>query len=211
MRKPRSMWSLETLGRVRLSRHFYMRDFLYSEISNFHEIANIPDDPDLALDGGRQFCETILEPLVETFGPIAVRSGYRSAAVNGFGNANKLNCAHNDNPMEMHIWDHHTGDAQIAGATVVIPWFADRYEDGRDWRDLAWWIHDHLRYSDLWFFPKLCAFNIAWRRVPRRTISSYIAPKGMLLRDGLLPTISVEDRKTTYADFPMFRGLRLPE
>lgn len=152
MRKRRSMWSLETLGRVRLSRHFYMRDFLYSEISNFHEIANIPDDPDLALDGGRQFCETILEPLVETFGPIAVRSGYRSAAVNGFGNANKLNCSHNDNPMEMHIWDHHTGDAQIAGATVVIPWFADRYEDGRDWRDLAWWIHDHLRYSDLWFF-----------------------------------------------------------
>ena len=37
MRKPASMWSLETLGRVRLSKYFYMREFLYSEIGNFHQ------------------------------------------------------------------------------------------------------------------------------------------------------------------------------
>ena len=43
MKPPRSMWSLETLGRVRLSRHFYMRDFLYSEIGSFHQIPNIPE------------------------------------------------------------------------------------------------------------------------------------------------------------------------
>lgn len=53
MRRPASMWSLEALGRVRLSRHFYMREFLYSEIGNFHQIQNIPDDPDLAIETGR--------------------------------------------------------------------------------------------------------------------------------------------------------------
>ncbi|MGB0797799.1 MAG: hypothetical protein ACPGRD_00585 [Planktomarina sp.] len=210
MRKPASMWSLETLGRQRLSPYFFMREFMYSEIANFHGIQNIPDNPDLALDGGRKFCETILDPLVETFGTVSIRSGYRSPGVNKFGNDNKLNCAHNDNPMEMHIWDHHQGDAQIAGATVVLPWFADRYDGGRDWRDLAWWLHDHLTYSDLWFFPKLCAFNIAWRAVPRCTISSYMAPRGMLLRDACEPVEPIDQRRDRYSDFPSFRGLALP-
>ena len=36
MRKPGSVRSLEDLGRVRLSRNFFMRDFLYSEIAAFH-------------------------------------------------------------------------------------------------------------------------------------------------------------------------------
>jgi len=53
MREPRTMWSLETLGRVRLGRHFYMRDFLYSEIGNIHRIPNIPEDPDLAIANAR--------------------------------------------------------------------------------------------------------------------------------------------------------------
>ncbi|MEO0356877.1 MAG: hypothetical protein AAF386_01040 [Pseudomonadota bacterium] len=205
------MWSLETLGRVRLSKYFYMRDFLYSEIGNFHEIQNIPDDVELTLDGGRRFCETLLDPLTETFGRIAIRSGYRSRRLNQFGNENKLNCARNDYPQECHIWDYHTGSRQVAGASIVVPWFADRYNQGRDWRDLAWWIHDYLPFSELWFFPKLCAFNVAWRADPVRTISSYVAPKGMLLRGGDAPAEDAETRQARYADFPPFRGISYPE
>lgn len=204
------MWSLETLGRVRLSRHFYMRDFLYSEIGNFHEVQNIPNDPDLAIACGRAFCETLLDPLEETFGRIAVRSGYRSARLNGFGNDHGLNCARNDYPLECHIWDRGRGDARVAGASIVIPWFADRYEQGRDWRDLAWWMHDHLDYSEIWFFPKLCAFNIAWRPVPQRRIDSYIAPRGCLLRPGAAPGEDLPVRQARYRDFPPFRGISLP-
>ncbi len=211
MRRPQSMWSLETLGRVRLSKHFYMREFLYSEIGNFHEIQNIPDDPDLAIENGRAFCTTLLDPLEDTFGRVAVRSGYRSRALNAYGNANKLNCARNDNPLECHIWDWARGDGAVAGATIAIPWFADQYAAGRDWRHLAWWIHDHLPYSALWFFPKLCAFNIDWRPTPLRTISSYIAPRGMLLREGAAPEPTETERKAMYADFPPLHGLRLPE
>lgn len=202
------MWSLETLGRVRLSRSFYMRDFLYSEIGNFHQVQNVPDTPDLAIERGRVFCETILEPMQDSFGRLAVRSGYRSATLNGYGNANKLNCASNDNPLECHIWD--LPDHPVAGASIVVPWFADRYKAGRDWRDLAWWIHDHLPYSDLWFFPKLCAFNIAWRPQPARTISSYIAPKGKLLAAGAEPGERLEQRQARYADFPPFKGIQTP-
>jgi hypothetical protein len=35
----------EEVIRVRLSRWFFMRDFLYSDISNLHGIANLPADP----------------------------------------------------------------------------------------------------------------------------------------------------------------------
>ena len=210
MRRPGSMRGLENLGRVRLSRHFFMRDFLYSEIGNMHEIQNIPDDPDLAIRTGRAFCETLMDPLEETFGRIAVRSGYRSARLNQYGNENRLNCARNDNPLECHIWDWGRGDAQVAGASVVIPWFADLYDAGRDWRDLAWWLHDHLDYSEIWFFPKLCAFNLVWRPHPARRIDSYIAPRGTLLAAGADPVEPLARRRARYADFPPFRGISYP-
>ena len=202
------MWSLESLGRVRLSRHFYMREFLYSEIGNFHAIQNIPDHPDLAIARGRALCETLLDPLQETFGRIAVRSGYRSAALNRFGNEHGLNCARNDYPLECHIWDR--PEVAVAGASIVIPWFADRYDRGRDWRDLAWWLYDHLPFSEVWVFPKLCAFNIAWRPDPQRRIDSYVAPKGNLVRAGAAPSVPPEERAARYADFPPFLGVSHP-
>lgn len=210
MRKPRSMRGLEDLGRVRLSRHFFLRDFLHSEIGNLYGIPNIPDDPDLAITAGRAFCTQLLDPLEDTFGRVTIRSGYRSAALNAFGNDNRLNCARNDYPEECHIWDRAGGEAMIAGASIVIPWFADHYAQGRDWRDLAWWVHDHLPYSEMWFFPKLAAFNLSWRPTPWRKISSYIAPKGTLLAKGAEPAEPAEARAARYADFPALAGLALP-
>ena len=207
MRKPASMWSLETLGRVRLSKYFYMREFLYSEIGNFHQIRNIPEDPDLAIERGRQLCTQLLDPLEETFGRVAVRSGYRSPELNAFGNAHRLNCARNDYPLECHIWDLH--DVDVAGASIVIPWFAERYEQGRDWRDMAFWLYDHLPFAEAWFFPKLCAFNLAWRADARRRIDSYIAPKGTLLQAHASPAEPLLERQKRYADFPAFRGLNI--
>jgi hypothetical protein len=38
MRKPESVKALENLGRERLSKSFFMRDFLYSEVANFDRI-----------------------------------------------------------------------------------------------------------------------------------------------------------------------------
>ncbi|QFT57190.1 hypothetical protein FIU94_00015 [Sulfitobacter sp. THAF37] len=205
------MWSLETFGRVRLSKHFFMRDFLYSEISGFHGIPNVPDDPDLAISNGRAFCTALMDPLEETFGRVAVRSGYRSRTLNRYGNENRLNCARNDNPLECHIWDWAGGAEAVAGASVVIPWFADQYAEGRDWRDLAWWVHDHLPYSEMWFFPKLAAFNLVWRPQPRRAISSYIAPRGALLRSGDMPGEDRATRARRYADFPALCGISMPQ
>ena len=205
MRTVTSLASLEKLGRVRLSRHFFLRDFLYSEIGSFHAIPNLPEKPDLLIAAGTRLAVELLDPLVETFGPIAVRSSYRSPAVNAFGNAHNLNCAKNAANYAGHIWDMRDAAGRMgACACIVVPWFADQYDRGRDWRDLAWWVHDHLPYSDMFFFPKRAALNLTWREDPARRIASYIAPKG------LIPPEDLATRCTRYADFPPFRGITYP-
>lgn len=201
MPKITSYAALETFGRKRLSRSFFMRDFLYSEIAAFHGIPNISDDPDLVIAAGRRLCEELLEPLQATFGRIAIRSAYRSEAVNGFGQANGLNCASNESNYAAHIWDRRDAEGRMgAMACIVVPWFADRYEAGADWRELAWWIHDHLPYSTLCFYPKRAAFNIGWREEPERSIYSYVAPKGYLTRAGM--ENHGGDHRASYSDFP---------
>lgn len=184
MRTPKSVDALETLGRVRLSPSFFMRDFLYSEIANFYGVQNIPEDPDLAIEVGTALCTQLLEPLQATFGRLAIRSAYRSPTVNQLGNEKRLGCGSNESNFAAHIWDRRDAQGHKgAMACVVVPWFADRYAQGADWRSLAYWIHDHLPYSTLQFFPKLCAFNIGWHEQPARRITSHIEPQGRLFHE----------------------------
>ena len=60
----------------------------------------------------------------------------------------------------------------------------DHLKTGATWQSMAWWVHDHLPYSELQFFPKLGAFNIGWHEVPKRTIYSFIPPRGFLSKPG---------------------------
>ena len=196
---PMSVETLEDLGRTRLSKSFFMRDFLYSEIAATHRIQNAPDNPDLAIEVGKHLCEELLEPLNATFGRLAIRSAYRSCEVNQKGNEEGDNCAKNESNYAGHIWDRLDKRGQKgATACVVIPWFADRYTEGADWRAMAWWIHDNLNYSELQFFPKLAAFNISWHQSPKRKISSYIEPRGNLVNG----TEPVGGHSALYPDFP---------
>ncbi|MFP3543165.1 hypothetical protein SB748_06750 [Rhizobium sp. SIMBA_035] len=204
MKKPGSMKSLEDMGRARLSKNFFFRDFLHSEIADFYRIPNIPDDPELAIEAGRRLCEELLEPLQATFGRLHIRSGYRSAEVNGFGNRNKLNCSSNAATAADHIWDMRDLDGCMgATACVVVPWLVDNYRDEEDWQRLAWWIHDKLPYAALCFFPKLWAFNIQWHERPRRIIQSYVRPRGILTKSGMANWEG--DHSEFYQGFPPLR------
>lgn len=181
----RTIRDIENFGRTRLSKSFFMRDFLHSEISQIEGVANLPSDPELAIYVGRKLCEELLEPLQDTFGRIAIRSAYRSPEVNEIGNRKGYGCASNYRNLARHIWDVRDENG-FCGATacIVIPWFADRYAEGEKWQAMAWWIHDHLPYSELCFYPRLCAFNIGWHEHPKRLIRSMIEPKGILTRPG---------------------------
>ncbi len=149
----------------------------------------MPDNPDL---GDCRRYETLRRPartLQDRFGRIAVRSAYRSAEVNGFGNdmqrAGKsgYNCAVNEANYAGHIWDRLDAEGCMgATACIVVPSFWDRFNAEGDWQKLAWWIHDHLPYSSLYFFPKYWAFNITWHERPVRRIDSYVKPSGCLTK-----------------------------
>ncbi|MCZ6617659.1 MAG: hypothetical protein O7E57_05960 [Gammaproteobacteria bacterium] len=177
---------LERLGRVRLSTHFFFREFLHSEIAQFYGLTNAPGDADLAIAAGRRLCEELLEPLQETLGRISIRSGFRSCEVNAIGNKNGHNCATNEKNYGGHIWDRRDAQGNMgAMACIVIPNFTDHLERGGDWRELAWWIHDSLPYSFLGFYPTLGAFNIRWSEARLHRIDSYISPKGTLTKPGM--------------------------
>jgi hypothetical protein len=201
MRKPASMKALEELGRVRLSDSFFMRDFLHSEIAAFYGIPNIPDDPDLAIAAGRGLCENCLEPLQARFGRISIRSAYRAPAVNGFGNKHKLNCGSNESNFGAHIWDRlDTRGRMGACATVVVNAFIPYYEATGHWEALAWWVHDHLPYDDLEFFPRYAAFNLGWKDAPDGGIYSYIPPRrGWLVKRGTPE--AAKDHSAEYAEW----------
>ena len=211
MRAPRSYVSLEELGRQRLSRYFEMRNFMTSEIANFHQLQNFPHDPDLALAAGRKLAEHCLDPLVETFGPIDIRSGYRAPEMNHFGarQVKPQKCARNEANYAHHIWDMRDAKGRMgACVTVGITWFAAQYRAGRDWRDLAWWLFDYLPFQEVYFFPKNAAFNITWREGHlAHRILSYASPKGTLFKPGMTPD---PDRASRYSDFPTFRGISYP-
>ena len=187
---------LEDFGRERLSKSFYMREFLYSEISQVHGIPNIPDDPELAIRAGRALCENVLEPIQDRLGRISVRSGFRSVAVNAKGaeNRNQYNCAADNSAC--HTWDRKERGFMGATACVVVTSFVPYYDRTKDWTALAWWIHEHVpAYADMQFFKNLAAFNIRWFEDPnyRKSIGTEIVSphterKTWLVRQGE-PTI----------------------
>jgi hypothetical protein len=191
MKVPSTVHALEDFGRIRLSKSFFMRDFLYSEISQIEGIPNIPTDLLLAEEVGRQLCQNVLEPIQDKFGRISIRSAYRSSAVNARGaeNNNQYKCAMNKTNFARHIWDER--DAQNGGkgamVCIVVNSFIPYYERTKNWSALAWWIHDHVpAYSEMEFFPTFAAFNISYHENPIKKITSVFQPKkGILTRPGM--------------------------
>lgn len=192
MPSPTSVQALTDLGRTRLSKSFFMRDFLHSEIAAIHGLINAPSDPDLAIAAGMRLCEELLEPLQAEFGRIAIRSAYRSAEVNALGNRLQregkkgYSCASNEANRASHIWDERDAAGYMgATACIVLPGFWDRFQEPGDWRKLAWWIHDHLPYSTLQFFSTFWAVNVQWHERPVRRIDSFATPTGCLTKPGM--------------------------
>lgn len=178
-----SVKTLEKWGRTRLSKSFYLRDFLFSDIAAVHGLCNFPDDIDLAVAAGSALCQELLEPLQDRFGRIAIRSAYRSAEVNRFGNEHGMSCGSNESNYAGHIWDIRDGGGCMgATACIVVPRFWDEFQETGDWQKLAWWIHDHLLYSDMEFFTRYWAFNLTWREQPRRMVSGYVPRKVVLTK-----------------------------
>lgn len=156
---------LDRIGRIRLSRSFLFRDFLHSEIAAAYGIINKPDNLDLAVDTGSRLCVELLEPLQEEFGPIRIRSGYRSAALNAFGHKHHLNCASNEKNYAAHIWDRLDEEGRKgASACVVIPsLFGSKSTSDSIEKSISVWARKHPSCDHIRFFKQPATFNIGWK------------------------------------------------
>ena len=206
MKKPETVKALEELGRVQLSKSFFMREFLYSEISQIEGIPNIPDDPELAIAAGKNLCENVLEPLQDVLGRISIRSAYRSCEVNAKGaeNKNQYNCTANEKNYADHIWDRRDKNGYMgATACIIVTSFVPYYERTKDWKALAWWIHDQIKgYAEMQFFPKYAAFNIRWHEDPNypKSIYSYVENPHTKSR-GYLTNKNMDNFTGSHAEF----------
>jgi hypothetical protein len=164
-------WKMDRLGRVRLSAHFYMRQFLYSEIAVMSGIMNLPDDPDLAVKTGTHLCAQILEPIVRRYGPIVLRSGFRSEAVNDFGAIHRLQCASSAQNYAYHIWDRLDGNGHCgAAACIIVPAVNDANDRSTATINLISFMKAELDFNEVAFFKRETSFNIGWHEKPVRTI-----------------------------------------
>lgn len=185
---PYSYSGLDRLGRIRLSRSFHLREFLYSEIAVHYGLRNVPDHIEEARWAGTQLCERLLEPLQERFGRIHIRSGYRSRAVNAAG-VGKHNCAADNDGF--HTWDYpHAVHGRGATASISIPAVSAPVLTGDvPFQALAWWIEEHLPdWGQIEFFAtpehsdELC-FNLGWSEQPAKTMTSWRAGARNLLQE----------------------------
>ncbi len=161
---------LDRIGRIRLSRSFFFRDFLHSEIAAAYGIINMPDNLDLAIETGSRLCVELLEPLQEEFGPIRIRSGYRSAALNAFGHEHHLHCASNQKNHAAHIWDHLDDEGRKgASACVVIPSLFDARGSSESARKtVTEWAKNRPSCDHIRFFKQPATFNIGWTKLVNR-------------------------------------------
>jgi len=153
---------LDRIGRIRLSPSFFFRDFLHSEIAAAHNIVNMPDDLDLAIETGSRLCGDILEPLQAHFGPIRIRSGYRSSTLNAFGHKHRLNCASNEKNYATHIWDRLDADGNKgASACIVIPsLMAESVQRDDAIQTITEWTNGQPQVDHVRFFKQIATFNI---------------------------------------------------
>ena len=187
-----------------------MRDMLYSEVASIHGLRNIPDNPALAVEVGKQLCTKLLEPLHATFGCVSIRSAFRSAEVNSCGEQYR-NVAMTEWNHARHVWDRlDKKDKKGATASVVIPWFVDYLKEHPEmsWKAMGWWIHDHLDYSEVVFFHNrrfpYAVFNIRWHETEvRRVIKTMAQEKKRTLTRKGEPEHSSRDHSGEYPGFPV--------
>ena len=98
----------------------------------------------MTVEVGASLCETLLlEPLLATFGHVAIRSAYRSGALHERGSKYR-NMACIEKNRTRHIGDKLDNNCKNGDTTcVVIPWFVAYLEARADmsWKAMAWWNH----------------------------------------------------------------------
>lgn len=153
---------LKSLGLVRLSNSFIMRDFLYNETACCYGISNIPHCPELAVITGRELCQKLLEPIIKQFGVISIQVGYRSPLLN------LIEPPAVNNEIEKQLFECLAWDSRIisAGATFKIPNITEQI----GYKHVVDWISENLEFDCV--FTSKTEITISWACLMGRKVYS---------------------------------------
>jgi hypothetical protein len=165
-RKSMGMTELNNLVLARLSKHFILRDFMYSSEASWRGLPNLPSDPEMVIRAGTALCETVLEPLTEQFGRPAITYGYASKEAIEVG-MSQLERESDPPSSSPHCWDRKSWGDQYYARIDILPLCV---EDGLvSKRDYGRWIMNHLDIDLLMCWEKSNVFCVTINEAaPRR-------------------------------------------
>lgn len=110
----------EALARVRLSKHYILRDFLFSTECAARGLSNYPEEPDMVIRAGKEICAKLLEPIRERWGHVFITFGYQSREGIEWG-WSKARREANQYSSSPHQWDRKTWGVQTYSRIDILP------------------------------------------------------------------------------------------
>jgi hypothetical protein len=151
----------EALSRVRLSKNFILRDFLFSIDSASLRLTNYPEHPELVIAAGRALCEQLLEPILQRFGRFAITFGYQSRE--GV-EADDPTLSHTASCP--HCWDRQTWGNDVYARVDILPFCVEDGETSK--QEFAEWIMHNLDVDLLMQWTRSNVFCLTISPRPRR-------------------------------------------
>jgi hypothetical protein len=156
----------DAFTRTRLSKHFLLREFLYSSDSEFRGLSNMVDDRDAVVRAGKALCENILEPITEKFGKPFITFAYQ--AKNGI-EADWSLAKRKEHPRSSspHCWDRKTFGDSIYCRVDILPACVEDGEVSK--HDFGHWCMMNLNVDLLMMWKRSNVYCITYSEFrPRR-------------------------------------------
>jgi hypothetical protein len=164
----------EKLARVRLSKNFILRDFLFSTESAARGFSNYPEDPDMVIRAGKALCEKVLEPVLAKWGRFWITFAYisREGIEHGLSESQRRANPHSSNP---HQFDRKTWGDEIYSRIDILPICVEDGEVSK--HEFGHWIVMNLDTDLLMQWRRSNVFCITISPKPRRVWLGWGSPK----------------------------------
>lgn len=138
---------------MQLSTNYTLRELTSSDTASRDDIDNTPGAD--AIPSLRLLCLNVLQPVRDRFGPVTIKSGFRSLELDCAIKLNAMNrrrALHDLPPITLEdwvaerarlprTWSHHTATSRVAAADLEV------YSE--DNLTVAHWMRDNLDYDQL--------------------------------------------------------------
>lgn len=164
-RKRVSADKIDALSRVRLSRNFILRDFLFCSSSASNGLSNFPEDPAQVVRSGRVLCDKLLEPILSKFGRFAITYGYQSRESMDLDLSRRSTpvSAHSSSP---HHWDRATFGHDVYARVDVLPFCVEDGEVSK--KSFGHWVMHNLDVDLCMSWTRSSVFCLTVSPLPRR-------------------------------------------